>query len=440
MTETTVDLLIKARWLVPVQPAGQVLEYAALSVSKGCISGIHTWGESASIAALQVVELPRHALLPGLVNAHGHTPMTLFRGMTDDLPLAQWLADHIWPAEGRWVSEDFVRDGSTLAMAEMLLSGTTCFSDMYFFPDVTARVAEQLGMRAQIAFPVFETATAWGSGAEEYIHKGLVLHDQHKHSELLRVVFGPHAPYTVDDATLARVAVLAEELECGVHIHVHETAHEIADSLARHGMRPLQRLAELGLLSPRTQCVHGAVLTSDDIALLATHNSHVVHCPESNLKLASGFCPVQQLRDAGINVALGTDGAASNNDLDLFGELHTAALLAKAVAGDAAALPAAAALEMATLNGARAMGWDDRIGSLEIGKLADVIAVDLSGLAQQPLYDVISQLVYTQSGARVSHSWIQGRAVLSDGQLQTVDTRELRQRVVQWRDRIHSSL
>lgn len=430
------DTVIFARWIIPIAPANIVLEHHALVIDANRIVALLPAAQARAIAADRVFDLGDHALLPGLINAHGHAAMSLLRGYADDYPLHAWLTDHIWPAESQWVGEEFVRDGSLLAIAEMLRSGTTCFSDMYFFPNVVAQTAHDIGMRAQIHFPVFDFPTAWGQSADDYIHKGLQLLDDFKHSELISIGFGPHAPYTVSDAPLARIAMLAAELDSAIQIHVHETQHEIDEAVAKTGERPLARLQRLGLLGPRTLCVHATTLNVDDIELLARNNCHVVHCPESNLKLASGFCPVQKLVDSGINVALGSDGAASNNDLDLFAELRTAALLAKAVAQNAAALPAFDALQMATLNGAKALGLDEHIGSLESGKYADIIAIDLSDIENQPLFHPLSQLVYTNSGARVTHSWINGKLMLENRQPTTINLADLRERALAWQQKI----
>lgn len=430
------DTLIYARWIVPIVPAHTVLTDHALAIDNGRIAAIVPAAQARNIAADQICTLDNHLLMPGLVNAHGHAAMTLLRGYADDYALHTWLNEHIWPAEGKWVSEAFVRDGTELAIAEMLRSGTTCFGDMYFFPNITAQTAHDLGMRVQLHFPVFDFPTAWGRDADDYIHKGLLLRDHFKHSDLISVGFGPHAPYSVSDAPLSRIAVLAAELDCAIQIHAHETQREVDESIAKYGERPLARLQRLGLLGPRTMCVHATALNDEDIELLVRNNCHVVHCPESNLKLASGFCRTQNLLDAGINVALGSDGAASNNDLDLFAEMRTAALLAKAVAQDAAALPAFETLQMATLNSARALGLDECIGSLESGKRADVIAIDLDEIENQPLYHPLSQLVYSNSGARVSHSWIDGKAMLVNRQPTTINLSNLRQRVSIWQNKI----
>lgn len=432
-----IDLIIKARWIIPVIPQNRILENCALAIDKGRILALVPSDEAERrYAAAEIVNLGSHALIPGLVNAHGHAAMSLLRGYADDQPLHSWLNDHIWPTESRWIGEEFVRDGTQLAMAEMIKTGTTCFADMYFFPEQAAQVCLDAKMRSQISFPIFDFATAWGLGVDDYFAKGFALHDSLRGNELINVAFGPHAPYTVSNAPLQKVAVFAQELDMPVQIHLHETAIEIEESLKQYGKRPSQRLLELGLLSPLTQCVHMTQIAEEDITILQQTGAHVVHCPESNLKLASGFCPIGKLLNAGINVALGTDGAASNNDLDLFSELKTAALIAKAITGDAAAVNAHTALRIATLNGAKALGIEDKIGSLEEGKLADITAIDLSGLGMQPLYNPASQLVYTHSGQSVTHVWVQGKALLANRQLQTLDEREILGKANWWRKQI----
>jgi 5-methylthioadenosine/S-adenosylhomocysteine deaminase len=362
--------------------------------------------------------------------------MTLFRGLADDLPLMAWLHDHIWPAEQHWVHEEFVADGSRLAIAEMLRGGTTCFNDMYFFPDVTARVAAQAGMRAVVGLIVIDFPSAWADDQDGYFAKAIEVHDQFRAHPLVRTAFAPHAPYSVSDAPLARVRKLADELELPVHMHVHETVDEVQRGISQHGRRPIARLDELGLVSPSLVAVHMTQLQDAEIERFAAAGAHVVHCPESNLKLASGFCPVQRLLDAGINVALGTDGAASNNDLDMWGELRSAALLAKGVAGDASALPAVQALQMATLNGARALGLADEIGSLVPGKAADLVAVDLQHLDTSPVFHPISQLVYALSRHQVSEAWIAGVPVLHQGELTTLSAERVLAAAAAWGERI----
>ena len=436
----SIDTLIHARWIVPVEPEGSVCEHHSLAIHEGRIRDLLPTDQArARYKATLEHELGQHLLIPGLVNAHTHAAMTLLRGLADDLPLDEWLNRHIWPAESRWVNEEFVHDGTQLAIAEMLRSGTTCFNDMYFYPDVTARVAAHCGMRASVGLIVLDFPTVWAQGADEYISKGLVVHDRYRDDPLISTVFAPHAPYTVSDKPLEHLRVLADELDIGIHMHVHETADEIRNAIELTGKRPLQRLQELGLVSPALLAVHMTQLTRDEIQGFAASGGHIVHCPESNMKLASGFCPVTELAAAGVNIALGTDGAASNNDLDMIGELRTAALLCKAVSRDASALPAHRALRMATLNGARALGLGEASGSLVAGKWADVTAVHLATIETQPLYDPVSQLVYACGREQVSDVWVAGQQLLRQRRLTTLDSNEILDRAHDWRVRIGST-
>ena len=432
-----IDLLVLPRWLVPIQPSGVVLEEHALAVDGGRIVDVLPAAFARqAFQPRETLELPDHALMPGLVNIHTHSAMALLRGLADDLPLMDWLQNHIWPAEGANVSYAFCADGVRLAAAEMIRGGTTCFNDMYFFPDATAAVAAEVGLRANVGLIVLDFPTAWAQNWEEYIHRGLDVHDRLRGDPLVRAVFAPHAPYTVSDAPLKRIRELATELGIGIHMHVHETAAEVEGGLQAAGKRPWQRLRELDLPGQDFIAVHMTQLTEAEIAEAGKLGVSVAHCPESNLKLASGFCPVAKLLAAGVNVALGTDGAASNNDLDMFGELRTAALLAKGVSGDASALPASAALHMATLAGARALGLEDTIGSLEKGKAADFIAVNLNRPATQPVYNVLSQLVYAAGRDQVSDVYVAGRPLLRDGKLLTINEAETLAKAAEWRQRI----
>jgi len=432
-----VDSLLHARWVLPVEPQGLLLENHCIAIHDGRIEAILPSDEATQrFSSANTLQFDQHVLLPGLINSHGHAAMTLMRGLADDLPLMEWLQQHIWPAEQQWVNAEFVYDGSLLACAEMLRSGTTCFNDMYFFPEDTVRAVEQAGMRASIGLIMIDFPTAWAQSPDEYLAKGIELHDQLRSNSLIRTAFAPHAPYTVSDEPLQRIRTYAEELDIPIHMHVHETAHEVDEAVKQIGKRPLQRLEELGLLTPHLVAVHMTQLTPDEIPRLADAGVHVVHCPESNLKLASGFCPVQQLHEAGVNLCLGTDGAASNNDLDMFAEMRSAALLAKAVAGDASAMPAESILRMATINAARALGMDDEIGSLETGKSADIIAVDLGALETQPVYHPASQLVYAAGRDQVTDVWVAGRHLLKQGELTTLDTHTLLAKARQWQQRL----
>jgi 5-methylthioadenosine/S-adenosylhomocysteine deaminase len=436
----TADTLIHARWIIPVEPDGAALDHHSLAIRDGRILAILPSAAARSrYTARDIIELPAHALIPGLVNAHTHAAMSLFRGLADDLPLMDWLTKHMWPAEARWVSPEFVRDGVRLAAAEMLKSGTTCVNDMYFFPEDAAAVLREAGMRACIGLILIDFPTSYAQSADDYFDKGLKLHDSLRHDPLITTAFAPHAPYSVSDGPLAKIRTVNNELNLPVHMHVHETAHEVDEAVAKTGQRPLARLDALDLLGPALVAVHMTQLKDEEITRLAEAGASVVHCPESNLKLASGFCPVQALLKAGVNVALGTDGAASNNDLDLLDEMRVAALLAKAVSGDATAVPAHTALRMATLNGARALGLDEQIGSLKPGKAADIAAIDLSALSSQPVYDPVSQIVYSVGREQVTDVWVAGRRLLAERILTTLDEAAILRRAQFWRDKIQSN-
>ncbi len=379
-----------------------------------------------------------HIIIPGLINAHTHAAMSLFRGLAHDMPLMEWLEKHIWPAEQQWVNEEFVQLGSQLAIAEMLRGGVTCFNDMYFFAETTAQVATKSGMRAHIGMILLDFPTHYANNADEYFSKGLALHDQLKAHPLVKCTFAPHAPYTVSDAPLERVAVLANELELPVHIHVHETADEILKSVEQYKIRPLERLHNIGLVNSGLLAVHMTHLEDQEIELLAETNANVVHCPQSNLKLASGFCPVQKLQDKNINIVLGTDSCASNDDQDMLSEMHSAALLSKGVANNAAALPAYETLRCATINAATALGIDQDTGSLEIGKSADLCAIDVNLLEAQPMYDPIGHVVYATQRNQVTDVWVAGKQLLSNRELLTLDEDEILAKTKEWNQKISS--
>ncbi len=430
------DLLILPRWVIPVEPAGSLAGHAVV-VRDGTIADVLPAAEAEQrYQAAQTLSLPTHALIPGLVNLHCHAAMSLMRGMADDMPLMTWLNERIWPAEKRHASEAFVRDGTLLAAAEMLAGGVTCCNDMYFYPGAAAEAFLQAGMRAVMGMIVLEFPSNYAAHADDYLAKGLAVRDTFKDEALLGFSFAPHAPYTVSDDSFRRVGTLAEQLGASIHIHLHETRDEIEESLARHGVRPLERLARLGLLGPNLIGVHAIHVTEAEIEVLAAHGCHVAHCPSSNLKLASGIAPYTRLAAAGVNAGLGSDGAASNNRLDLFVEMRHAALLAKGASGDAAALPAARVLEDATLDGARALNLDDRIGSIVPGKRADLVAVDLGAFWHQPVYDPVSHLVYVASREDVTHVWVDGAAKLVDRRLVDIDTDDLIARAGYWRAKL----
>jgi len=434
------DFIIEARWVIPVEPHGVVLEDHAVVIANAVILDIlpikvsrEKYGE------LGRIKLDSHVLIPGLVNAHTHNPMTLMRGLADDLPLMTWLQNYIWPTEAKFLGPEFVRDGLELAIAEMLRSGTTCCNENYFFPDVIAATYRRAGFRAMVGLPLIEFPSTWAKSSDEYFDKALKTYDEFREDSLIATCFAPHAPYTVSNSTFERTRMLADQLNVSIHLHLHETAQEIEDSQRNFGMRPIARIKQLGLLNNQLIAVHMTQLFESEIAQCAEAGVSVVHCPESNLKLASGFCPAEVLHQSGINVALGTDGCASNNDLNMIGEMRTAALLAKGVANNPSAWDAATTLRTATFNGAKALGWEKRIGSIEIGKQADLTAVNFNFLETQPVYNVISQLVYSCARHQVSDVWIAGQRKLANGKLIDIDHDELIRKAQLWQNQIRNS-
>ena len=436
-----VEQIIYGRWVIPLDTETEsdksVLEHYAVVIDNGIIVDILS-ADKCRKKYQGAIEhhLDSHALLPGFINTHTHAAMSLMRGMADDLPLMDWLNNHIWPAEAKCVNYKFVKQGTELAIAEMLRSGTTTFNDMYFFPDAAAKAAEQSGIRACIGLIVIDFPSAWAKDGAEYLHKGLELYEQYRHHPLITTAFAPHAPYTVSDDNFIKINALAEELDIPVHIHLHETTDEIQQSLSNTALRPIKRLEQLGLLSPSLLAVHMTQLQEDEFEVLQRYGVNVVHCPQSNMKLASGFCPVSRLLENNVNTALGTDGAASNNDLDMLGELQSAALLAKAVSGNAASVPAYSALRIATINGAKALGIDRITGSLVKGKAADIIAIDLDTIETQPVYHPVSQVVYSASREQISDVWVHGKHLLKERKLMTIDEGKVMQQTREWKESV----
>ncbi|MFK5895304.1 MAG: TRZ/ATZ family hydrolase [Pseudomonadota bacterium] len=438
--------IIHAKWIIPVVPDKKIYENHALVFEQ---RGAQRAGQGKIIDILPIDECEQkypcqtiikrmqHVLIPGLVNAHTHSPMNLLRGLADDLPLMEWLEKHIWPAEHKYVNEQFIEHGSRLAMAEMLRSGSTTFNDMYFFPNVTARIADQVGIRAVLGQIIIDFPSVWAKDAQEYLHKGQQLHKQYLKHPLISTVLAPHAPYTVSDENLLKVKESADELNTSIHIHLHETEDEINGSIQQHQCRPIQRLHKLGLITPKLIAVHMTHLTEDDIELLLNQKPQLVHCPESNMKLASGISPVHRLLKQGLNIALGTDGAASNNDLNMLGEMRSASFLSKVSTSDATALNAEQVLQMATINGARVLGLEDQIGSLEIGKDADICAIDMDNIECQPIYHPLSQLVYAAGRENVSDVWVKGKQLLDNKNLTTIDIQQVKNDCQLWHNKIN---
>jgi 5-methylthioadenosine/S-adenosylhomocysteine deaminase len=436
----SVDLVITAKWIVTV--TGKVLERSSVVIDDGKIIDIIEQSDlHERYVATVSVTLDEHVLMPGLINLHTHAAMTLMRGLADDLPLMTWLQEHIWPAEKQVLSERYVRDGTLLGCAEMLAGGTTCFADMYFYPQAVADVAMQAGMRANVGLVVLEFPTSYASDADDYLLKGLDARDTWRNHPLLTASLAPHAPYTVENRSFEKILTYAEQLGLGIHTHLHETADEIAQSLDQYGVRPLQRLADIGILGPNFIAAHCVHLEPKEIEMLAEYGCHVAHCPASNLKLASGIAPVFELMQKGVNIGIGTDGPASNNRLDMFAEMRLAALLAKGSSGNAAALPAKQALQMVTIDAARALGLDDKIGSIDIGKFADLTAVRIADPETVPCFDPISHLVYVLGREHVTHTWVAGELRYQklkgqDGVYANIEPSELKEITSVWQSRL----
>lgn len=436
--KTKVDCIIDAQWIIPIEPQTVLLNHSLVTEKDQIVDILPTDQAHHKFSCTKHFKLSNHALIPGLINLHTHAAMNLLRGVADDLPLMDWLNNHIWPLEGKHVSEQFVYDGTLLACAEMLKGGTTCFNDMYFFPASVARAAIDSSMRAAVGLVVMEFPTRYASDPEDYLNKGFAIRDEFRHESLIRFSLAPHAPYTVSNKTFEKIVTYTEELNIPVAIHLHETEDEIKQSLETFKVRPVERLHKLGILGPHLTAVHAVHLTLDEIKLLAAQGVHIAHCPTSNLKLASGIAPIAQILEQKINIGIGTDGAASNNRLDMFEEMRLAALLAKAQSKHADTLSAWQALQMATINPARALGLDSETGSLIPGKAADIVAVDLSNLETQPCYDPVSHLVYVAGREHVSHVWINGKLVVEEGNLLTLNQQDLKNKAQFWKAKLSS--
>jgi len=434
--------ILQPSWIITVNENFDILEEHSLIIINGIIQDIlpnstvnqHYPDINHNDS---IINLKGQVLLPGFINTHTHAAMSLLRGMGSDKELQSWLNDYIWPMEGKWVGKEFIQDGTLLACAEMIKSGTTCFNDMYFFPDLVGEIADKSYMRSCLSFPILEFPSVWAKHAEEYIDKGLAIHDRYKANPLISTAFGPHAPYTIEVSTAEKINTLAEELDCNIHMHLHENQQEVSDYRQQHGQSAIEQYAERGLLSPRLQAVHMTCLSEHEISLIKKYQVSVVHCPESNMKLASGICHITELMKHDIQVSLGTDGSASNNDLDMIGEMKSAALLAKVSSGNAAALNAQQTLRMATIEGAKTLGINNICGSLEIGKSADCISIDLSTIENTPHCDPVSAIIYSASKSQVSNVWVNGKQLLKEKTLSFIDENTVLNKARTWQQKIY---
>ena len=434
-----VDTLITARWVIPIEPSGRVLERHAIAVRQGRIVAIEPEQEALlRFTARERIDRPSHVVLPGLVNAHTHAAMALLRGAAESSSLGQWLTVQIGPLEQRWMDAEYVRDGTELAIADMLTSGTTCFADVHLFPEVVAQTASSLRIRACVGLPVMDTPTLWSGSADECFEKGLQLHDDYRADPLITTAFAPANPAEISDETLMRVRRAADELELPVTLHVNESRSDAASA----SERTIARLERLGLISPLLGAVHFVHVEEEELDLAARAGIHVIHCPQSNLKLGNGVSPIGSMHARGMNLALGTDGAASNNDLSLLDEMRTAALLAAGAGRRIEAHSAMNAhewLRAATLGGAGALGLTEEIGSLQPGKSADLCCIDLARAHTQPVYDPAVHIVYSVSRDQVSDVWVAGRQLVAAGRPVHIELDDVLARAQRWQERIAAS-
>lgn len=433
----SVDQLIHAKWIITGVKNEEALPHHSLVIEKGTLTDIlPTEKAKQRYTATHSEDYSHHTVMPGIINSHTHIGMNYFRGLADDLALMNWLNNHIWPAEKKWVNHEFVRDASLFAMAEMIRSGTTCFNDMYFFLQGTAEAAEIAGIRAHIGITVLEFPTNWAQNPDEYFKKGLEFYEQYKNHKLVTTTLAPHAPYTVSDNTFMRVKEISEKYNLKINLHLHETADEVNQSLEQFKMRPIRRMQTLGLLSPQLIAIHMTQINDEDLEILAATQPNIAHCPESNMKLASGVCPIEKLKSLGLNIALGTDSVASNNDLDMISEMRSAAFLSKLSTLNPENLTAHEAITLATQNGAKALGIDHLTGSLVVGKAADFIAIHLDEIETLPLYHPVSQIVYSSSRQQVTDVWVAGKQLMKNRKLTTLDESELKAKARAWGEKI----
>lgn len=435
-----IDYIIHGEFVVTVDSGLNVLEDGAVAVKESTIIDTGSYEDlSKKYKARSVLGGPQSLVMPGLINTHTHAPMVYFRGLADDLPLKEWLEKHIWPAEARWLSSEFIRDATGLACLEMLRAGVICFNDMYFFSDATAGVAKQMGMRAVISPGILDFPTPGGNGPDEYLKKAEDFILKWKDDEYIRPAVAPHAIYTCSKETLLKAKALASRYHVPVHIHLSETEWEVKEAIKNFNKRPVEYLDSIGFLDSSVIAAHAVWLDNKEIDLMAEKGASVAHCIESNLKLASGIAPVVLMLKKGVKVTFGTDGAASNNDLDVLSEVSLAAKLHKAMAGDPTVLDARTALLMATRWAAESIGLGNITGSIEKGKRADLIICSLDRPHLTPLYDIYSHIVYAMKSSDVETVMINGKVILNKGELKTGDEREILKKARLWQEKIKAA-
>ena len=425
-----VDTIINSRWILPIKPKNKVLENSSIVINNSVILDI----DSTDIInnryeSKNLYNLNDHCVMPGFINNHTHLSMSLFKGIADDLNLDEWLRNEIWPLETKHVNEEFVELGSKLAIIELIKSGSTCFNDMYFFPEVTAYASLELGIRASLGLITIDFPSNYAQNSGEYLEKGLAIRDKLKNETLVSFTMAPHAPYTVGDDTLKKIFTLSNELDLPVHMHIHETENEIKESIKKYNQRPIERLMKLGLINPNFIGIHAVHLNSTDISILSKNKANLVSCPISNLKLGSGIpnATLQNLEK--INLSFGTDGSASNNKLDILSEARLGSLLLKGISKDATKFNSNTVLECLTINAAKSLGMENIIGSVEKNKAADLIAINFKKITSQPIFKPVSHIVNATDRENISHSWVNGKCIMEDRNVLTIDENLINQKV-----------
>jgi len=437
--EANWDMLVVGGTVLTMEPNTEPIKNGAVAVTDGRIAAVGPAEELLELSPSgAVLNAGNSIILPGLVNTHSHLAMTLLRGIADDIPLKEWLEQHIWPVESEYMNRETVRLGTELATAELLLAGVTTTADMYFFGDEVSAVLAEAGMRGVVAESLIDISTPRCATPEEMLEKQRELLEAYSNHPLITPSVAAHSPYSVSAANLVKEAELAEEYEVSMQIHLSETTWEVEKLLGEKGVSPVAYLADLGFLSERTVAAHCVHVSSEDIELLAEFEVGVSHNPVSNLKLASGVSPVPAMVAQGVKVSLGTDGAASNNTLDLLRDMQLAALLHKGITGDPTVLPARTMLEMVTINGARVLGLEN-IGTLAEGREADLICVAVDGPHTAPMYDPFSHLVFAARSSDVRHVMIRGQVVVRNHELQTMDRERIEAQVREFSENVRSS-
>jgi 5-methylthioadenosine/S-adenosylhomocysteine deaminase len=433
--------IVRAQYLITMNKKEQIIENGAVVVKNGRIADIGEFGE---ILKKYKEQIPIYgnshsALMPGFINTHTHAAMVLFRGIADDLPLKQWLTEHIWPREAKFLSEEFVYDGTLLACLEMLKSGTTTFSDMYFFTESIAKAAKDAGIKAVVGQGVLDFPTPSGSGAKDYLAKAEDFIKNFKSDDYIIPAVAPHAIYTCSRETLLSCKELALKYNVPMHIHLSETFQEVEESINRHGLRPVKYLDSIGFLEGKIIAAHCVWLNQEEIEIMAKHNVGVSHCIESNLKLSSGIAPVAKMIRKGVKVSMGTDGAASNNNLDLLEEISIAAKVQKGITADPTVLDVKTCMKMLTIWAAEGLGLENEIGSIEIGKKADMILMNLRKPHLQPIYDIYSAIIYSAKASDIEDVFVNGVPVILNGRAQFVDEDEIIDKALWWSEKIKNS-